>query len=306
MNDKPFRPMLAFDADINYYNCHLDIPGLAYWVSPKLDGIRAIVRDGKLLSRTMKPIRNSYTQQLFGNTDLEGLDGELVVGEPYGEGVFARTTSGVMSADGEPDVRYYVFDDITAEGRFVERHRTLATRHRDLTPGSRIELLQQTIVVGPSELVRAEDAYVSWGYEGVIVRDPHAPYKQGRSTPKEGYMGKLKRFKDSEAVITGFEEMMHNDNPATTDARGFTVRSSHLAGQRPSGMLGALRVQDATNEAWVFGIGSGLDHELRKKIWTNREAYTGKIVRYKYIPVGTLEAPRHPIFTGFRDPEDIT
>jgi DNA ligase-1 len=297
--------MLAFDANIDYYTTNLERIGFAYWVSPKLDGIRATVKDGKLLSRTMKPIRNAYTQQLFGNTMLEGLDGELVVGEPYGEGVFARTTSGVMSADGEPDVRYYVFDDITANGRFVERHRNLADRHRDLTTRSRVELLAQHIVVDPDELTRAEDAFVSWGYEGIIIRDPNAPYKQGRSTPKEGYMGKLKRFKDSEAVITGFEEMMHNDNPATTDARGFTTRSSHQAGQRPSGMLGTLRVQDAANETWVFGIGSGLDHELRKKIWSNREAYTGKIVRYKYLPVGTLDAPRHPIFQGFRDSEDI-
>jgi DNA ligase-1 len=297
--------MLAFDANIDYYTTNLERIGFAYWVSPKLDGIRATVRDGKLLSRTMKPIRNQYTQQLFGNTMLEGLDGELVVGEPYGEGVFARTTSGVMSADGEPDVRYYVFDDITASGRFVDRHRNLADRHRDLTTRSRVELLAQHIVVDPDELTRAEDAFVSWGYEGIIVRDPHAPYKQGRSTPKEGYMGKLKRFKDSEAVITGFEEMMHNDNPATTDARGFTTRSSHLAGQRPSGMLGTLRVQDATNATWVFGVGSGFDHELRKKIWDNREAYTGKVIRYRYLPIGTIDAPRHPIFVGFRHEDDL-
>jgi DNA ligase-1 len=301
--------MLAFDADINYYNANLERVGVAYWVSPKLDGIRAIVRDGKLYSRTMKPIRNQYTQEIFGLYQLEGLDGELVVGEPYGEGVFARTSSGVMSADGEPDVRYYVFDDITIQGRFVERHKNLATRQRNLTDtgvNHRVELLQQAIVVDPDELTRAEDAYVSWGYEGVIIRDPHAPYKQGRSTPKEGYMGKLKRFKDSEAIIEGFEELMHNDNPATTDARGFTTRSSHKAGQRPSGMLGTLRVRDLKNASWVFGVGSGFDHALRKEIWDNHQAYSGKIIRYRYLPVGTLDAPRHPIFMGFRHPEDIT
>lgn len=305
---KPFRPMLAFDADESYYHEQLETTGKSYWVSPKMDGIRAIVRDGKLLSRTLKPIRNAHTQALFGNPLYEGLDGELIVGEPYGLNVFARTSSGVMSADGTPDVRFYVFDDTTHGGRFVERHTKLHMRRvYDFPAGApnRIEVTQQCIITNSGELMRAEAAFVTLGYEGIIIRSPHAPYKQGRSTPKEGYMGKLKRFADSEAIITGFEELMHNDNPATRDARGFTVRSSHLAGQRPSGMLGTLRVQDATNEAWVFGIGSGFDHELRQKIWANREAYTGKIVRYKYLPVGTIDAPRHPIFSGFRDAEDM-
>jgi DNA ligase-1 len=300
--------MLAFDADESYYAERLELTGKALWVSGKMDGIRAIVKDGKLLSRTMKPIRNKYTQELFGNPLYEGLDGELVVGEPSGLNVFARTSSGVMSADGTPDVRFYTFDDITSADRFVERQRKLHTRRIYDFPagaGNRIEIVQQCIITTPEELMRAEGAFVTLGYEGVIIRDPHAPYKQGRSTPKEGYMGKLKRFADSEAIIQGFEELMHNDNPATRDARGFTVRSSHLAGQRPAGMLGTLRVQDATNEAWVFGIGSGFDHELRQKIWANREAYTGKIVRYKYLPVGTIDAPRHPIFSGFRDADDM-
>jgi DNA ligase-1 len=301
--------MLAFDADVSYYTEYLEREGTAYWVSPKIDGIRAIVRDGKLYSRTMKLIRNAHTQRLFGKPEYEGLDGELVVGDPYGEGVFARTTSGVMSMDGTPDVRYYVFDDITSRADFIERHKSITHRRTYNFPAGgphRIELVQQVIIYSPDELQRAEEEFVKWGYEGVIIRTPHAPYKQGRSTPKEGYMGKLKRFKDSEAVITGFEEMMHNDNPATRDARGFTARSSHLAGQRPAGMLGTLRVQDAANEAWVFGIGSGFDHDLRQKIWANREAYTGKIVRYKYLQVGMIDVPRHPIFTGFRDPEDIS
>jgi ATP-dependent DNA ligase len=71
--------------------------------SRKIDGIRAIGSDHeqihRLYSRKLKLIPNRATQLQFGSADLIGLDGELVVGDPFGEGVFARTTSGVMSID---------------------------------------------------------------------------------------------------------------------------------------------------------------------------------------------------------------
>jgi DNA ligase-1 len=305
---KPFRLMLAFDADMDYYANKLS-KGHVYWASPKMDGIRAVVINGQLMSRTMKPIRNVHTQKLFGRPEFEGLDGELIVGEPCGEGVFNRTTSGVMSADGEPNVWFHVFDDVFAPGDFLDRHRKIT--HRKVTelfnvPGiTRIQSPMQIPINTVDDLEVAEKSFVDLGYEGLILKSPRCPYKQGRSTAREGYMGKLKRFKDSEAVITGFEEMLHNDNPATIDARGYTTRSTHTAGQRPSGMLGTLRVQDLHNPSWAFGIGSGLDHALRQEIWNNRESYTGKVVRYKYLPVGTIDLPRHPILTGFRDRDDV-
>ena len=99
-----FKPMLACEADLT----KLSFPLLA---SPKLDGIRAIVRDGVVYSRSNKPIPNKFVQDRFKH--LEHFDGELIVGEPTAHDVYRQTTSHVMAHDKHGfDVRFYVFDHV--------------------------------------------------------------------------------------------------------------------------------------------------------------------------------------------------
>jgi DNA ligase-1 len=80
------------------------------FASAKIDGIRAVVKEGILLSRTLIPIPNHYTQDLFGSDDLEGLDGELAVGPANATDLMQRCQSELMSRDGEPQVTYWIFD----------------------------------------------------------------------------------------------------------------------------------------------------------------------------------------------------
>ena len=91
----------------------LDMVNFPIYVSTKFDGIRALVIDGVVYSRSLKPIRNKHVQQLFGKEEYNGFDGELIVGDIYAKDVFQKTTSGVMSEDGNPDVTFYVFDVLT-------------------------------------------------------------------------------------------------------------------------------------------------------------------------------------------------
>lgn len=49
--------------------------------SPKLDGLRCIIKDGMALSRNLKPFRNKFVQEQL-STLPNGLDGELIVGSP--------------------------------------------------------------------------------------------------------------------------------------------------------------------------------------------------------------------------------
>lgn len=110
--NKPFKPMLAAAVE--------DVSALTFPLiaSPKLDGIRCIVRNGVAYSRSNKPIRNRYIQQCVSeySSDLEGLDGELIVGSPTACDVYRVTNSAVMSADGTPDFKFFVFDRINREG----------------------------------------------------------------------------------------------------------------------------------------------------------------------------------------------
>ncbi len=98
---------------------------------------------------------------------------------------------------------------------------------------------------------------------------------------------------------------MHNDNVATKDKLGHTVRSSHKENKRPASTLGALVVRDLKTDI-EFEIGTGFDDELRQKIWDNRVDWQGLTVKYKHFAIsGVKEKPRFPVFLGIRDKEDL-
>jgi DNA ligase-1 len=103
----------------------------------------------------------------------------------------------------------------------------------------------EPVVMVPHILVNSREELSTWeaqwlleGHEGVMIRSLGGPYKQGRSTEREGYLLKLKQFKDSEAIVLGSYEQMHNENEAKTNALGHTERSTEKAGMVPAGVLG--------------------------------------------------------------------
>lgn len=272
------------------------------YMSPKLDGIRVIVKDGQVLSRSGKLIPNLFIQSLF--KDYHGIDGELIVGSPVHPNVFQITTSGVMSIEGTPNIKLYAFDSWNAEGGIDERY----TRLLYITKGSftaNIEIVPQTIINSKEELLKFEEDCLQTGYEGAIIRYPNAKYKNGRSTIKEGALLKLKRFKDSEAIILGMEPLLRNHNEATKNALGHTERSSHKDNMIADDLLGSLHVQDCTTGV-EFSIGSGFTEEQRRDIWSRQAELIGSFVKYKYFEVGVKDKPRFPVFLGFRDKRDIS
>ena len=103
---KQIKPLLACEVPLEQVR-------LPVYVSTKLDGIRCVIIDGVAYSRSLKPIRNKFIQSIIGNEKYNGFDGELVVGNIYDKDVFQKTTSGVMSEQGEPNFVFYVFDDFT-------------------------------------------------------------------------------------------------------------------------------------------------------------------------------------------------
>lgn len=279
--------MLATDVDFN----KISFPVLA---SPKLDGIRAIVREGVVYSRSNKPIQNQHVQQRFAH--IEHYDGELIVGKPTSKSVYRDTVSGVMSEDGRPEVNFYVFDHIETMNEPYE------ARAQKIKKVSGIVKLTQTLIKNLDELLVLETEALAMGYEGLILRDPKAPYKQGRSTVKEGYLLKVKRFVDAEATVIGFEERMRNENEAVINELGRTKRSSHQSGKSGRGDLGALLVR--LESGIEFALGTGFDDLERAAIWNDQSNYLGKRAKFKYFNVGIKVAPRHPVFLGWRDEGD--
>jgi DNA ligase-1 len=148
------------------------------------------------------------------------------------------------------------------------------------------------------------EAYlIEMGYEGMILRNPLAAYKSGRATKTMRELLKIKRFEDAEAVIIGVEELMHNENEAKVNALGLTERGHKKANLVPGGVLGALVVRDENGVE--FRIGTGFSQAERADLWMKKDSLIGRIVKYKFLSVGMKNAPRHPVFLGWRDLSDM-
>lgn len=274
------------------------------FVSPKLDGVRAVVIDGIVYSRSGKPIRSKAVQKLFGNPRYNNLDGELIYGSPTAEDVFNKTTSFVMSEDvpdgmSEKEITFFTFDYVNDFLQFNERR---GLGPLPLSCEQRVDV-GQVMLYNLQEMETYEAQCLKEGYEGIMLRSPEGLYKHGRATEKSQDLLKVKRFVDDEAIIIGFEELLTNNNPATLNELGHQERSSCKENLVGADTLGAL--QCLTKARVAFNIGTGFSAELRQHIWNNREKYIGKLAKYKSFPIGVKDAPRLPVFLGFRDEDDL-
>lgn len=269
------------------------------FLSAKFDGNRCYIQDGIAKSSSGKPIRNDHIRETLSNPKLNGLDGEIICGSPQAKDVRRRTSSLVAQKEGNPVFNFFVFDNYLCNKEFKERNETLF----DYYAYNKILKVSQTLVHNMDELLYNEAIYVANGYEGIVLKDPLSPYKYGRSTLKENYMIKLKRFVDDEAIIIGFNEQMQNQNKQTLDEFGQSKRSFHQENMLSANTLGSLTVKDIKTNV-VFNIGTGFDDKIRQEIWDNQTQHKGKIITYKHFPVGMKDKPNLPVFVAFRDVDD--
>lgn len=294
-------PMLAASTD----GKGLKFPLLA---SPKLDGVRALVLDGKVVSRKFKLIPNLHIlhiQHILGHARYNGLDGELIAGDPTDPEAFRRTMKAVMTVEGTPDVTFHAFDDCSRIAKDWSFHARLESVFRRLASAPiNIAYVTHCTVQTEERLAIFEEQCLARGYEGVMLRHPSGLYKEGRSTLKEAWLLKLKRFADSEAEVLGFSEMQHNANEKTITSGGKAERSHNKAGLVGLGVLGALHVKDCVTGV-EFDVGSGFTAAEREELWENKGILKGLTVKYQFFPLGSKDKPRFPTFKGFRDPIDF-
>lgn len=319
MTDK-IKPMLAGKAPKDL--AKLNYPVL---VSPKFDGIRVTIRNGKPVTRTHKDIPNSHISTLLTGLP-DGLDGEILTYEDYVNWEtkdFNGVQSDVMSRDGKPVFIFWIFDWDTSDppGKWsgFEERLKMAEQWLDSTRGRYpfLQIVPHLLLQSQTEVEAYEAGCAEKGWEGIMLRDPDGIYKHGRSTTREGWLLKLKRWADEEATIIGFEEQMHNENELQKDEFGNAKRSSAKGGLTPAGTLGAFICQfDDGTEFRVAG-GPGFTAERRQRYWDTRLENDGKTltgqpdwmharVKIKYQPNlkgperEPGQKPRIPQFLGFR------
>lgn len=243
------------------WEAHIDPTG--YWMSEKLDGVRAIW-DGE----TFK----SRQGNLFYAPDwfVEGfpktpLDGELWIGR----GLFQKTVSVVRRQDKSEhwkDVRFVMFDAPDHGGEFEAR---MEHMHKNFG-GEQLEyaqVLAHELCKGVEHL-REELARVEGlSGEGLMLRQPKSEYVGSRSTT----LLKVKTFYDAEAKVIGYK-----------------------GGQgRHRNRVGALEL--IRPDGVTFFAGTGLSDAERE----NPPAI-GTLVTYRFQELTDAGVPRFPTYVGER------
>ena len=250
----------------NSYHEDTHIPD--YWVSEKLDGVRAYWDGAQLISRqgTVFAVPDWFKAQL----PSEPLDGELWMGR----GQFEATSAAVRRLTPQDDewrkIRLMVFDMPQVGGDFDQRLEYMRALFATFNPidTPNLALIEQEKLPNQKILMQRLDAVVRAGGEGLMLHLGSAPYRGLRSDD----LLKLKPFDDAEATVL-----------------------AHIAGQgKYRGMLGALLVQ--TDAGVQFKIGTGLSDAQRRA-----PPAVGTLITYRYRGVTVNGVPRFASFMRVRN-----
>ena len=274
----------------------------------KIDGIRCMlhphpnktVKTALPFSASLKPIRNKHISKMLSELQ-PGHDGELgVVNPETGVVDFLNSTSAVMSFDGTPKFKFFIFDNWMHQGGYLKRVDALL----------KLNLPDWCEVLIPQQVNSQDDVDELFkkvrldGHEGLILRDGDGKYKHGRSTVREQLMIKVKPWRTSEGRVKRVEEELHNGNAAEKNELGRTKRSSAKAGLTGKGRVGSLILVDP--KLWngaEFSAG-GLTDAQKEQYWANPPI--GELWTYKYLETGGKDLPRHPGLIGPRHEDDMT
>ena len=233
-----------------------------WWLSEKLDGVRAYWDGRRFLSR----LGNLFHAPAWFVAGLPNtaLDGELWLGRKK----FQRTVSIVRRQDQSDlwrELKYVVFDAPTLAKGFearlefvkecLQKHVAYAEPHN--------HFICQGFDHLRSELARLE----ALGAEGLMLRRPESRYESGRSQTLQ----KVKTFFDGEARVVAHQE----------------------GSGRHKGRLGALLVEMANGTK--FAVGTGLSDSEREN-----PPGVGSLITFRYQELSDRGVPRFPSYVGVR------
>lgn len=246
------------------------------WVwSEKMDGWRVTYDPDAVVIRT-KSGAVCRGAQPFADTlhsvGAPAVEGELYLGREHRAAV---TTLCAAKRATKTEPQLWLFDITDSDARFAARSAELSKIEARLTAAGRgkrgkrpfIRAVKQEKIRSADHLRQVFRRVVAAGGEGVVVADPTAAYKRGRSDAKV----KIKGRPDAEATVVG-----------------------HSRGKQ-----GRLVLQLKTGEGKKFKVFSGL-----KQSMTPADAPIGSVVTYEYenAPGGV---PQQSRFVAVRPPEDM-
>ncbi len=235
-----------------------------YWVSEKLDGVRARWNGDRLVSKNGNVFR--APKWFTEGFPKQPLDGELW----SGRGEYQQLVS-IVSRDAPHDgwrkVKFMVFDLPGNPHPFSERvvamRRIAEQRYSPF-----LEVIDQFRVASHVELMRTMDKIAAESGEGLMLHHKDALYHAGRSD----WLRKLKPYHDAEAVVIGYRP-----------GKGKFL-----------GKMGALKVRTGNNV--VFYIGTGFSRQQREN-----PPPLGSVVTFRYQGTTDDGIPRFAVFLRVRE-----
>lgn len=266
---EPAKPVLQL---ANVY--HSDISLTEYWVSEKLDGVRAYWNGKQLLSK------QGYVYQapewfLKGLPEF-ALDGELWLDR----GGFDRL-SGIVRKQQAIDeewglVTYQVFDLPEHPGSFDERLQKLQGYFQQSPTPAWLYLIPQRKIKRHRDLDKLLQTVVAENGEGLMLHKGSSYYHAGRDDD----LLKLKTYEDAEAIVL-----------------------EHLPGKgKHHGRMGALLVEAVNHEqsGKIFKIGTGFSDAEREN-----PPRIDTVITYKYHGLSSKGVPRFASFIRIREKQEL-
>jgi len=243
------------------WTADVDVKG--WWLSEKLDGVRAYWDGRQFLSRQGNQFfaPDWYTAGLPNKP----LDGELWLGRK----AFQRTVSIVRRQDVSQlwrELRFLIFDAPACSGVFENRLAYVERLLKSHRPAF-ASVVHHYHCRGSEHLEDELERIVAAGGEGLMLRQPGSRYEPNRSST----LLKVKRFQDAEARVIGYQ-------PGTG---------------RHKGRLGALLVQllDGTE----FAVGTGFTDAEREN-----PPPVGNVITVRFQELTDRGVPRFPSFVRVR------
>ena len=243
-----------------------DISVQDYWVSEKLDGVRAYWDGRRLLSRR----GNVFNAPAWFTAGFppHPLDGELWLRRGAFEATLGTVRKQRPVAAEWRQLNYQIFELPGAAGNFTQR---LARLKRIIADANSpyLQLIPQQRFENRADLQKKLDEVVAGGGEGLMLHRADSLYQTGRGDA----LLKLKTYQDAEAVVI-----------------------AHLPGKgRNLGRLGALLVE--MPDGRQFKIGSGFSDRERQN-----PPPVGALITYKYYGLSRRGIPRFASFLRIRQP----
>jgi DNA ligase-1 len=175
----PISPMLGdFYYSLNKKSYAIDDP-TGYWMSEKLDGVRAIwqfpylkTRNGHLIKPPAKFLEDFPTNIT--------LDGELYVGrKKFGEALSIVRNGQTADRTWLTQIKYYVFDIPDSTPLIFEQVKEIL--QTCLANSSYIIPIKQTKCQSRTHLQTFHQALIRQGAEGTMLRKPRTSYSPGRT-----------------------------------------------------------------------------------------------------------------------------